>query len=107
MEDEKGPFVELAREQLLDGALVMVLSHGDGSACRLTFESWAAQASVEPSPTAGWGVAQNDVELLESSAAGQSALVLSLAATSVGRGWATVGHAAGTYRNVIRFEPVR
>ena len=85
----------------------MVLSDAGGAACRLTFESWAAQASVEPSPTAGWGVTQNDVELLESSAAGQSALFLSLAATSIGRGWDTVGHAAGTYRNVIRLEPLR
>ena len=106
-EDEKGPFLELSREQLLEGALVVVLSDAQGPACRLTFESWAAQASVDPSPTAGWGVAQNDVELLESSAAGQSALFLSLAATSIGRGWDTVGHAAGTYRNVIRFEPLR
>lgn len=105
--DEKGPFIELALAHLERQALVVVLSDDAGPACRVSFETWAAQASVEASPTAGWGVAQNGLELLEASDGSVAGLVLSLAATSIGRGWDTVGHAAGTYRNLVRFEPLR
>lgn len=33
-------------------------------------------------------------------------MLLALAGTSVGRGWDTVGHAAGIYRNEMILEPV-
>jgi hypothetical protein len=35
----------------------------------------------------------------------EAAIFITLAATSVGRGWDTVGHAPGTYRNRMRIEP--
>jgi hypothetical protein len=34
-----------------------------------------------------------------------ASLFITLAATSVGRGWDSVAHAAGTYRNRIAIEP--
>jgi hypothetical protein len=44
---------------------------------------------------------------LEGDAPGsEAALFITLAGTSVGRGWDTVGHAAGTYRNRMRIAPV-
>lgn len=104
---EKGPFVERAAVRLQNDTLTVVLSDAEGPACRLSFETWAKQASVAPSPTAGWRVAQNAVELLQSPDATASAVALSLAATSIGNGWDTVGHAPGTYRNIVRLEPLR
>ena len=104
--DEKGPFLELAQSKLQKD-LVLTLSDNRGPACRLTFEGWAAQASVEASPTAGWGVAQNSVEFLESLEADVSSISLSLAATSVGEGWDTVGHSPGVYRSDVRLESLR
>jgi hypothetical protein len=105
--NEKGPFLELETHPLASGALVLDLGDVAGPACRLVFETWAAQASVEESPTAGWGVAQNAVAFFQSSSSGVAEVVVSLAATSIGRGWDSVGHAAGTYRNVLTVEPLR
>lgn len=105
--DEKGPFTELAQQPLRDGRLSLALVAANGAACKLSFETWAAQASVAPAPTAGWGLPQNSVEFLESLPNDVTQLSLSLAATSVGAGWDSVGHSPGVYRNVIRVEPLR
>jgi len=73
---------------------------------RLTFDDFTAQASTELSPTAGWGVTQNALQFaLSGDAPGAMASVfLTLASTSVGRGFDSVGHAPGVYRNRIRVE---
>ncbi len=42
----------------------------------------------------------NAIEFFADGRGGVS-VVLTLAATAVGRGWDTVGHAAGTYRNRV------
>lgn len=73
--------------------------------CRLVFEDWAAQVSTAPSPTAGWGVPQNSIQFFSSRSG--SLVALTLAETGPGRGWASVGHAEGTYRNRIHVEPLR
>jgi hypothetical protein len=52
---------------------------------------WAAQASLEESPTAGWGVSQGAIERVG------SLIIWSLASTSIGRGFHTVRTGAGTY----------
>jgi hypothetical protein len=104
--DEKGPFTSLARAPLDGDVLSFVVWDEAGPTCRVSFDTFAAQASTAPSPTAGWGVAQNSLELFDDPARNESAILAGLAATSVGEGWDAVGHAAGAYRNVLRFEPV-
>ena len=55
------------------------------------------------SGTAGWGLPQSSVQFF---ARGHEAyVILTLADTGPGRGWDSVGHAAGTYRNRIKIEP--
>ena len=87
----------------------MTLYDNGHAACTIEFDDWADQAGTALSPTAGWGLPVNAIEFsrlgdpLESSAA----IWLTLAATSVGRGWDSVGHTAGTYRNRMRIEPAR
>lgn len=101
---EKGPFVELARGPLARGAPLTITIHaGDVAVFDVTFEDWSAQVGAALSPTAGWGLPVNAIEFkLEK---GYLDLWLTLAGTSVGRGWQSVGHAAGTYRNRVRIRP--
>ena len=102
---EKGPFRELVRTPLRRGdPLVLELLDGDVSQCRVTLLDFTAQASTELSPTAGYGLPQNAIELHTSDQAPAYWLHFSLAATSIGRGFDVVGHAPGTYRNRIRVE---
>jgi hypothetical protein len=101
---EKGPFHELATGSLARGdALTLEIRPRDDSdiGCRLTFSDWAAQVSTDPSPTAGWGVPQGSIQFFS------RFVLLTLADTGPGRGFDSVGHAAGTYRNRIRIEPNR
>ena len=67
---------------------------------------WAAQADTTISPTAGWGVPVNAIEfsLVDDPASSPASIFVTLAATSVGRGWDCVAHNPGTYRNRIRIE---
>lgn len=73
--------------------------------CRLIFKDWSAQLSTGPSPTAGWGLPQNSIQFFARDS--ESVVVLTLAETGPGRGYDSVGHAAGTYRNRVRVEPIR
>ncbi len=103
---EKGPFTTLAEGPLGVGPLTMTLMDGDEPLFEVRLEDWAAQCSREVSPAAGWGVPQNAIEFsLDSNSPNSAAtFFISLAATSVGRGWASVGHSAGTYRNRISLK---
>jgi hypothetical protein len=99
------PYREVGRGKLArDEALAIELRRADGATgtCRLTFKDWTTQLSTEPSPSAGFGIPQNAIQL--SRKANDTAIVLSLATASIGRGSATVGHTAGTYRNRIRVD---
>jgi hypothetical protein len=103
---EKGPFRLLAEGPLAAGEpLTVTLVLGDRPACRIVWDDWSAQASPRLSPTAGWGVAENALEFSRTHDGRAAALFLTLAATSVGRGWDSVTHAAGGYRNRMRIEP--
>lgn len=107
---EKGPFRELAAGSLPSaGPLIITLVDGGQEACRLVLDDWGAQAGRSLSPTAGWELPVNAIEFSRRGSAPGSTcdLSLCLASTSVGRGWDSVGHAAGTYRNRLRIEPVR
>ena len=71
-------------------------------------DDFAAQADTTLSPTAGWGVPVNAMEfsLAEDAPSSPASIFVTLAGTSVGRGWDCVGHRAGTYRDRLRLEPV-
>lgn len=73
----------------------------------LRFEDFASQASVAPSPTAGWGVAQNAIEFVQVAErpGAPASFWITLAGTSVGRGFQSVGHAPGVYRNRLTVGP--
>jgi hypothetical protein len=105
---EKGPFAELGKGRLArDQSLTLEIHPRDESdkGCRLVFKDWSAQVSTEESPTAGWGVPQNSVQFF--SRDGEALIVLALAETGPGRGFDSVGHSAGTYRNRVRVEVIR
>ena len=104
---EKGPFTTLASGTLApDAPISITLYDEDTPVARITFDDFAAQASTELSPTAGWSVPQNAIELRRSGDAPSSFvdISLTLAGTSVGRGFDSVGHAPGVYRNRMRLE---
>jgi hypothetical protein len=102
---EKGPFRTVAAGPLGAGEpLEISLLDGARRVARIVFQDWARQAdTTNLSPTAGWGVPANAIEFVAGEIGGVS-LHLSLAGTSIGRGWYSVGHAAGTYRNRMRIE---
>jgi hypothetical protein len=108
---EKGPFTTLAEGPLARGEPlgIVLLEIGDASRRELAtivFRDWSLQLSTELSPTAGWGLPQNAVEFGRASSEPTSAayIDLTLAGTSVGRGWDSVGHRAGVYRNRIEIR---
>jgi hypothetical protein len=105
---EKGPFHDLAKGPLArSDPLTVILYDQDEPVGRITWDDWAAQLGTAPSPTAGWGIPVNAIEFsLSGDADGSPAsLFLTLAGTSVGRGWDSVGHSPGNYRNRMRIEP--
>lgn len=100
---EKGPFTELAKGSLKRGeplALTFIVA-GEG-VLRIELQDWSTQASFDLSPTAGWGLPMNAIEF--SRTEDGCGIWIALAATSVGRGWDSVGHAAGGYRNRVLVE---
>jgi len=104
---EKGPFRALAEGPLGDGPLTITVLSGDAPRGTIVLHDWARQAGTALSPTAGWGLPVNAVEfqLLQVEPPVLGAWI-TLAGTSVGRGWDSVGHAAGTYRNRITLSSV-
>src|SRR5262249_43110732 len=107
---EKGPFRTLALGRLEpEQALTITIHDGDRAIARLSLADFPAQADTTLSPTAGWGVPVNAIEfsLADDAPSSPASIFITLAGTSVGRGWDCVGHRAGTYRNRIRLEPIR
>jgi hypothetical protein len=105
---EKGPFRTLAEGRLeRTDPLVITLHDQDRPVAQMTLFDWSAQAGTELSPTGGWGVPVNAIEfsLNSEGPASPASIFVTLAATSVGRGWDCVGHPAGTYRNRVMIEP--
>ena len=99
---EKGPFRELASGPLQPHDHIRItLEDESREVGSVSFHDWAAQSSIEPSPTAGWGLPQNAIEFQRTGDSPSDSVMiwLTLAATSVGRGWDTVGHSPGMYRN--------
>jgi hypothetical protein len=106
---EKGPFRTLASGTLKRGDPLTITLHDRGQpAARVTLDDWSAQVSTALSPTAGYGVPQNAITFMLSGASPASPAFISfeLAGTGIGRGYDSVGHAAGVYRNRLRIERV-
>jgi hypothetical protein len=104
---EKGPFHPLASGRLDRGQpLTITILDRDQPVAFLTLLDWSSQASTDLSPTAGWGLPQNAIEfsLSDLDPSSPAALFITLASTSVGRGFDSVSHTRGTYRNRIRIE---
>ena len=102
---EKGPFKILSSNPFdRDDPLVMTIHHGNQPVYRITLLDWGAQASTHLSPTAGWGVPENAVEFSLAEGGRAAMIDVTLAGTSVGRGWDSVGHNSGTYRNRMTVE---
>ena len=102
---EKGPFKMLAEGKMSrDDSLVMTLHDKGVEIARVELLDWARQASTALSPTAGWRVPVNAIEFSRDTEEPDSvaSFYVTLAASSVGRGFDSVGHAAGTYRNRVR-----
>jgi len=106
---EKGPFREFASGILKrDDPLTITFYDRRMPVCRMTLRDWAAQRSDQLSPTAGWSVPVNAIEFSRDgdSPTSPAQIWISLAGTSIGRGWDSVGHTAGIYRNRVKLEPV-
>ena len=106
---EKGPFRTLARGPLARDEPLSITFFDEGRRrAKITLEDWARQTDTRLSPTAGWGVPVNAIEFSSSGDDAQSpaSIFVTLAGTSVGRGWDCVAHAAGIYRNRILLEQV-
>lgn len=104
---EKGPFVPLALGSSPElGPLYITLVDDGRAVCRIGFLDWSTQIGTQLSPTAGWGLPVNSIEFSRSGEHESDSAVIyqSLASSSVGRGWDTVGHSAGVYRNRIVVE---
>ena len=101
---EKGPYTDLASGRLAPAdPLAITLYDEQTPIARITLDDFSAQASTELSPTAGWNVPQNAIEFALAGPSSAS-IFITLAGTSVGRGFESVGHAAGVYRNRIHVE---
>jgi hypothetical protein len=104
---EKGPFNVLASGKMSPTDELRIGLHDEGKlVSTLVLQDWAAQLSTSLSPTAGWGVPMNAIEFHREGEAEKLPCFIwvTLAATSVGRGWDSVGHREGTYRNRLRIE---
>lgn len=103
---EKGPFRTLGQGRLGDAPLRIRVYDEDRAVCRLRIDDWARQAGRQLSPTAGWGVPVNALEFrrLDDRPTAAVWIWMSLSSSSVGRGWDSVGHAPGIYRNRLRIE---
>ncbi len=104
---EKGPFSDLASGPLARGAPLWIELLDDQTPLyRVEFADWSQQCSTQLSPTAGWGVPENSIEFSRAGDDPASAvsIFVTLAATSVGRGYDTVELRDGNYRNQLRVK---
>ncbi len=100
---EKGPFTKLASGPLTRGEPVSLTFVVDGSPIfRVKLNDWSRQASIDLSPTAGWGFPMNSITLWPRRDG--CYVSIALAETSIGRGWDSVGHKEGTYRERMQVE---
>ena len=103
---EKGPFRTLAQGPLnKEDPIAFTIYEDDKPICHVQLNDWAKQASTQLSPTAGWGLPENTISfnLIEENPP-VAFIHIALADTSVGRGFDSVGHDPGVYRNHMIIE---
>lgn len=102
-ERQRGPFSEIAAAPIGKQPLTITIFDDGKPIFTVSLEDFATQASTQLSPTAGWGVPVNAIEFMRGGDAesAPALITFTLAATNIGRGTASVGHAAGIYRNRI------
>ena len=102
---EKGPFHPLTEPDILNGPLTITLYEGETAAYRITLDDWAVQTSRQYSPTAGWKLPVNAIafNLIEENPR-VAFIHITLGDSSVGRGFDSVGHSPGVYRNHMMIE---
>jgi len=106
---EKGPFEEIVNGPVNEDEPLEIIIYSDKKPkCRITLYDWMSQASRQLSPSAGWGLPENAIEFscFYGNRSNEGVIFITLAATSTGRGWDSVGHAAGTYRNRMKIEEI-
>jgi hypothetical protein len=104
---EKGPFKNLGSAPISrSDSLSLTFYDGDAAKITVTLDDFFAQLGTALSPTGGWGASVNAIEFDRDDPQNGStvSVIFTLAGTSIGRGWDTVGHTAGTYRNRMRIE---
>ncbi len=103
---EKGPFATLAEGRLVN-ELTITLYDEDVLQGRIVMMDWARQAGRQLSPTAGWGMPVNAIELERETERPDApcTVFFTLAGTSLGRGWDAVGHREGVTINRIMLSP--
>ena len=104
---EKGPFSTLEEGELKRGEpLGITIFIKDEPVGSINLLDWSAQVSTQLSPTAGWGLPENAIEFSLTSKNNKTCMIyVTLASTSIGRGYDSVGHRSGTYRNRVRIVP--
>ena len=101
---EKGPFRQLASGRLERAQPLTIELRDEGQIVAwITLDDWSRQVSTDLSPTAGWELPVNSIQFqrFHDDADSPVGIWVTLAATGVGRGWETVGHRAGVYRNSV------
>jgi hypothetical protein len=101
---QRGPYRELAAGKLgRNQPLTLTLYDSDKPIFTVALTDWAQQLSTALSPAAGSGIPVNAIELQRGGDPDASPVLISLtlAATTIGRGTPTVGHAAGVYRDRV------
>lgn len=102
--EQRGPFTEIAAGRLKHGDPLVVTLYDDNKAVfTVTLDDWSAQASTQLSPTAGFGLPVNAIELQRGGEpeSAPAIITFTLASTDIGRGTQSVGHAPGVYRDRI------
>ena len=98
---EKGPFKTLAEAPIpVDQPFTFSLYADDNLLFIIEMNDCLQQASTQLSPCAGWGIPENAIEF--SLAYQQAYIYTTLSGTSIGRGFQSVGHRSGTYRNQLK-----
>ena len=106
---EKGPFTTLTEGPLKRSEpLSITIYIQDEEAGAIELLDWSAQASIQTSPTAGWGLPENAIGFSLVGGNDRTCFIyVTLASTSIGRGYDSVGHKPGTYRNRVVLMPAK
>ena len=98
-----GPYTRLASGSLSHGVpFILTVAIAASALFRVELRDWSSEAWLALSPTVGWGLPMNAIELWP---AGLGCNVpVTVAGSSVGQRYDSVGHRKGTYRGRMVVE---